>query len=238
MRILLVDNDNVSLRLCSSLLAVERYDVVVATTAREAINYLDKGSIDLVISDIMMPGRGGFQFLKYLKSTPRLSRIPVITCSNQRDTKAVSRSIELGAKDYIAKPFSRDVLLTKVKRVLKDNAAVVLIVDDEPFIRSLLCRTVEREGLKTIMASSGMEALDLLAANKVRMVISDIAMPGMSGLELLNRIKEKYPAMPVLFITGQTERFTKECALAAGADNYITKPFKNVEIAQRLAFYL
>ncbi|HWR81995.1 MAG TPA: response regulator, partial [Candidatus Deferrimicrobium sp.] len=110
--------------------------------------------------------------------------------------------------------------------------------DDEPIMRSLLARVVEREGLRALTAASGTEALQLLEANQVRLVISDIVMPDMSGLELLATIKARRPALPVLIITGHASEFRKENVLAAGADGYITKPFKNVEIAQRLASFL
>jgi len=237
-KILVADDDRASLMLISSVLATEGYNVITASSVKEAVNHLDKGLVVLVISDIMIPGTGGVQFLEDLKSSPRLSRIPVIICSSRRDAKAVSRSLELGAKDYIAKPINRDVLLAKVERALEDNPAAVLIVDDEQMIRMHLSRLVHREGLKAVTAASGTEALELLESNKVGMVISDMAMPGMSGLELLSKIKEKYPSLPVLLITGLALQFTKEKALASGADGYITKPFKNVEIAQKLAGYM
>ncbi len=238
MRILVVDDDPVALKLISSLLADQEYDVITATSVREAVSQLDKAFVDLIICDIMARGTAGLQFLKLLKSNPRLVRIPIILCTALKDSAAVSRSIELGAKDYILKPVNRDALLTKVRKALEQRPKPVLIVDDEKLIRSLLSRTVEREGLKAITASSAEEALELLESTKVGMVISDIVMGGMNGLELAAKIKEKHPTMPVLLVTGHSERFAKEHALEAGADGYITKPFKNVEIAQKLTSYL
>lgn len=237
-KILVVEDDKVSLKLITSILEKEEHEVLTAFSGKDAIGQLEKGLVDLIILDVMMPGMDGMQFLKYLKSVPRLSRIPVIMCTALHDAKTVTTIAEMGIQDYITKPIKKEVLLEKVKKVLKQGTDSVLIVDDEKLIQNLLSRAVEREGLKAITASSGEEALDLLDKYKVKLVISDISMPGMNGLELLVKIKEKYPTLPVLLITGHAGQYTKEEVLAAGADSYITKPFKNIEIAQRLVTYI
>ena len=74
----------------------------------------------------------------------------------------------------------------------------------------------------------------MIASRQIFAIISDICMPGISGLDLLVKVKEIYPQMPVLLVTGQTGKYSREQAIAAGADGFMAKPFKNVEIATKL----
>lgn len=108
----------------------------------------------------------------------------------------------------------------------------VLVVNDEPFIRRILSRMVAREGYSVAEASDGEDALNHLKKEPVDFVISDLEMPKMDGRQLLTRVKELYPDTKVLFVTAQGAR---RSAGKADADDYITKPFKNLEIAKTLS---
>lgn len=112
--------------------------------------------------------------------------------------------------------------------------ASVLIVDDETFLRQILTRIVKREGYSVAEAADGVEALEKLKSRQFEFVISDIKMPRMDGLELLAEIKSNWPDTKVLLITNYEGEYSAEMAIASGADFYITKPFKNVEIARSL----
>lgn len=112
--------------------------------------------------------------------------------------------------------------------------ASVLIVDDEKFIRDILSRIVIREGYHTDTAEDGVEAFDKIRENEFHFVISDINMPNMDGLELLKKIKEHDSGIQVLLITSKAGVHSAEDILRAGADFFITKPFKNAEIAKTL----
>ena len=112
--------------------------------------------------------------------------------------------------------------------------ASVLVVDDESFIRQILSRMVSREGYRVSQASDGKDALKLLAESPCQIVISDIKMPNMDGIELLGEIKSHHAGTSVILITAYAGEYSAEDALAAGADAFITKPFKNIEIAETL----
>ena len=112
--------------------------------------------------------------------------------------------------------------------------ATVLVVDDEQFIRELLARSIKREGYLVSEAGDGREALEILRDNHIDIVISDIKMPNMDGWQLLEEIKKEYPDVSVILITAYAGDHTPEHAIEAGADYFITKPFKNVEIARTL----
>lgn len=105
----------------------------------------------------------------------------------------------------------------------------VLIVDDEKVIRDVLKRSCRWEGYETILAEDGVQALERMAQSKVDVVISDIKMPRMNGLDLLVEIKDKYPRVPVIMISAYSE-YSGADLLAAGAEEFITKPFKIDEL--------
>ena len=111
----------------------------------------------------------------------------------------------------------------------------VLVVNDEPFIRRILSRMVAREGYSVAEASDGEDALNQLKKEPADFVISDVEMPRMDGRQLLTKIKELYPKTKVLFVTSQGARRSVTEAGQVNADDYITKPFKNLEIAKTLS---
>jgi len=111
----------------------------------------------------------------------------------------------------------------------------ILIVDDEEGMRRLLCRLLNRDGFETVAAESGVEALRILASDDVDLVITDIQMPQMGGLELLSEIKAFNPTLPVIVITAYGTVESAVQALRSGAYDYITKPFETDEIKLTVA---
>jgi DNA-binding response OmpR family regulator len=84
-----------------------------------------------------------------------------------------------------------------------DTRRVVLVVDDEQGLRELVCRTLQAEGFSTLEAGQGAEALEVMegAAEPVDLVITDVVMPGMDGRELGRRISQRWPDLPILYIS-------------------------------------
>ncbi len=103
----------------------------------------------------------------------------------------------------------------------------VLIVDDEKNYPLILSAVLEEEGIEPLTANSGQEALDILENSDIDLVLTDMKMPSMDGIELLERIKEKNPDLPVIMMTayGTVEKAVE--AMQKGAYNYILKPFDN-----------
>ncbi len=106
----------------------------------------------------------------------------------------------------------------------------VLIVDDERSMRDFLKILLEKEGHKVKTASRGSEALEIIDGHPVDVVVSDIRMPGMTGIELLEFIKEKNPDLPVIMITAFASPDDAVMAMKNGAFDYISKPFNVDEI--------
>lgn len=106
----------------------------------------------------------------------------------------------------------------------------LLVVDDEEMLRSLLTRTLEREGYSVTTASGGREAVECLKKSRYQILVSDVKMPEMNGFELLKFAKEKDPKMAVVMMTAFGDNFTVKEAIMLGADEYVIKPFKSADI--------
>jgi DNA-binding NtrC family response regulator len=106
----------------------------------------------------------------------------------------------------------------------------VLIIDDEEVLREVLQAVLQREGFETIAAGSGEEGLHLLDHEEVDLVILDLMLPGMSGMETLRSIKDENADLPVIIITAYSSIDGAIGAMKQGAFHYIPKPFKNEEV--------
>ena len=111
----------------------------------------------------------------------------------------------------------------------------ILIVDDEDGMRRLLSRVLTREGYETSAVGSGAEALRLVASERFDLVVTDIKMPEMDGLQLLAELKEYEPSLPIIVITAYGTIENAVQALRSGAYDYIAKPFENDEIKLTVA---
>lgn len=235
MRILIAEDDRVSLRVISAVLEKADHKVVPFATALEAIEFLKKDDqIDLVVSDIMMPGMDGYGFLKFLRNDKRFSKTPVILCTTLKDKDSVIKGGMLGADDYIAKPINAKVLLDKIERLRGKLVKSVLVVDDEETFRSTLAQILRRHGFRVIGAATAYDALQILNTNDVNMVITDIRMPNMTGLQLMDQIRENHPRIKIILMDNKCGEKDKNKFMDMGAIGFICKPFNNTEILSSL----
>ncbi|MDG4657408.1 response regulator transcription factor [Ectobacillus antri] len=113
------------------------------------------------------------------------------------------------------------------------NYANILLVDDEEDIRNVLSIYLKNEGYEVSHASTGIEALELLQRMKADLVILDVMMPGMDGIETCMRIRETYE-MPIIFLSAKSQDMDKIHGLMSGADDYMVKPFNPLELIARV----
>lgn len=113
----------------------------------------------------------------------------------------------------------------------------ILICDDEADIVSALKIYLESEGYRTLSATNGKEALDLIDKNEINLILLDIMMPVMDGITALTKIREQYN-IPVIMLTAKGEDTDKILGLNIGADDYVTKPFNPVELLARVRSHL
>jgi DNA-binding response OmpR family regulator len=109
----------------------------------------------------------------------------------------------------------------------------VLVVDDEPIVRDVVVRYLERDGYTTLQASDGETALGLLEAESPALVVLDVMLPGVGGLELCRWIRSRSD-LPIVMLTARGEEADRIVGLELGADDYLTKPFSPRELAVRV----
>jgi DNA-binding response OmpR family regulator len=111
--------------------------------------------------------------------------------------------------------------------------ATVLVVDDEPIVRDVVVRYLRREGYETLEAGDGLDAQELLRRHEPSLVVLDLMLPGMDGLQLCQWIRAR-SELPVIMLTARAEEADRIVGLELGADDYLTKPFSPRELAARV----
>ena len=109
----------------------------------------------------------------------------------------------------------------------------ILLVDDEDAVQKLLAYPLEREGFRVVSARDGREALDVFAAESPDLVVLDIMLPQLDGLEVCKRLRAR-STVPIIMLTARDDELDKVVGLELGADDYITKPFSIREFRSRI----
>ncbi len=118
------------------------------------------------------------------------------------------------------------------------EAPSILVVDDELLIRDLLYDFFSGQGWQITVAENGAKALEVLRAKKVDLVLTDLRMPEMDGMDLTSRVRESYPEMPVVIMTGYPSVESAVAALRSRVADYVTKPFNINELYKTVESHL
>jgi CheY-like chemotaxis protein len=106
----------------------------------------------------------------------------------------------------------------------------VLVADDNDVAQRLCKRVLEKAGYHVIVAMDGLQAVDVALSQRPSMILMDVAMPGIDGLEAMRRIKAQLPAMPVVIASAHSMASDTDRFLAAGADKVLSKPFRLADL--------
>ncbi len=109
----------------------------------------------------------------------------------------------------------------------------ILVADDEPHIRDVICFALQRAGMTVVAARSGSEALQTFRRGSISLVVLDIGMPEMDGLEVCRQIR-KTSDIPILFLSARDEEIDRVLGLEIGGDDYVIKPFSPRELVARV----
>jgi DNA-binding response OmpR family regulator len=116
---------------------------------------------------------------------------------------------------------------------MADRSARILLVDDEQSIQTLLSYPLRKDGYEVVQATDGREALDRFAEQPFDLVVLDVMLPQLDGLEVCRRLRAR-SAVPIIMLTAKSEEIDKVVGLELGADDYITKPFSMREFRSRI----
>jgi two-component system phosphate regulon response regulator PhoB len=110
----------------------------------------------------------------------------------------------------------------------------ILVVEDEPDIRGLIVHHLERDGFRCRAAAGGADALAAARATVPDLVVLDLMLPGMDGLEVCRRLRTAAPALPIIMLTAKADEVDRIVGLELGADDYVVKPFSPKELVARV----
>lgn len=247
--ILIVDDEELNLDILARRLEKEGYSISSTLTAREAIDTMKVEKFDLVLLDIMLPDISGIEVLERIKRDPGLKDTPVMMVSAHGDREMVLNCISKGAADYLVKPYSMPVVKSRIWRCLHNSCGVnvvsaenpavngrILLVDDQELNRDVLARRLEKTGYQVSCAANGEQALQMLAEDDYDLLLLDIMMPDISGVEVLNRLRaqEDYQHIPVIMISALDDMETVNKCMEQGADDYIVKPLNTILLNMRI----
>ena len=118
------------------------------------------------------------------------------------------------------------------------SGKLISVVEDEDTIRELVCLALDKEGYRTEAFADGLNAWDVFARGLPDLVILDIGLPRLDGLEICRRLRSRSESLPIIFVTSREEEFDRVLGLEIGADDYLCKPFSIRELMARVKVLL
>ena len=231
-KIVMVDDVNFHLLSINERLK-KYYEIYPAQSAEIMFEILDNITPDLILLDINMPDVDGFKVLERLKSDILYADIPVIFLTGKTQRQNALKAMELGAVDYLTKPFAYQHLIESIEYQLdpekkKANKPIVLAVDDSPLILQEI--NYELQAYYTVYTLPEPEKLkELLKIITPDLFILDYKMPKLSGFELVPIIREihTHTETPIIFLTTEGTIDHISTALNLGAFDFVVKPINS-----------
>jgi PAS domain S-box-containing protein len=255
--ILVVDDNKTNRLILVETLGRWGMQVATAKDAAEALEILTRAGIRgsrfaAVISDLQMPDMDGFEFVENIRKSALFGRVPVLLLSSsaQQGERERCRRLEISA--YLTKPIQPSELLDAILNTLSARvdepsqtqdvlsprygrqAMKVLLAEDNAVNRTLATRLLEKHGHTVVVVENGRQALEALDRETVDLVLMDVQMPEMDGLEATAAIREKEKKtgshVPIIALTAHAMKGDREKCLAAGTDDYLTKPIRTADL--------
>jgi DNA-binding response OmpR family regulator len=243
--VLIVDDEPTNLSIMAQTLK-DSYNLLIATNGADA---LQRATADpqpeVILLDVIMPNMNGFEVCRKLKADERTQSIPVIFTTAMCDSVHERRGLEAGAVDYIMKPFNPTILRERIKRLFESQEDFVrkpnlLIVDDVPLNLEIVANILKGQDWNLYLATSGEQALEKTRQMLFDLVLLDVMMPGLDGLEVCRRLKSSPSTrdIPVIMLTAKTDPESVIQGFDAGAQDYVAKPFNDRELLARVRIHL
>jgi PAS domain S-box-containing protein len=268
-KVLLVDDNRTNRRILEGMLGRWEMKTTSVEDGSGALEQLAaardaREPYALILTDMHMPNMDGFTLIENIRRRPELATAIIMMLTSAGHRGDAQRCQELGISAYLLKPVRQSELREAIARVLgarTQNGAIPLITrfslhderDPSAYLRVLLAednnvnqrlavRLLEKRGHRVVVASNGREALDALEKGKFDLVLMDVQMPEMDGLEATAGIREKEKSsglhQPIIALTAHAMKGDREKCLEAGMDGYLTKPIRPSELDEILEDYV
>jgi two-component system, cell cycle response regulator len=258
-KVLTVDDSKTLRMIIGKHLAPFGVQLLQAENGEQCLVSARQNTPDLILLDYNMPVMDGYHTLVELKTDPNLKSIPVVMLTTETVKETVLKLVKLGLKDYIAKPFTREVLLEKINPILglyegngfvQEKAAAglqevsvdsanptILAVDDKSNILDMLKEYIGAQ-YNIITADSGQAAVNAVATRKFEYMILDLSMPEVNGFDVLDSYLQSgrngANTRRVAVMTLRTAQEDIDKAISMGISAFLYKPFNRDDVAKVL----
>ena len=268
-KVLVVDDNRTNRRILDGMLKRWEMRTILVEGGEEALVELraarDTGEpYRLILTDMHMPKMDGFTLVKRIRQRPELATATIMMLTSAGHRGDAERCRELGVAAYLLKPIRQSELRESIALVLgagersgaiplvtryslhdaRDPMAVlrILVAEDNAVNQRLLVRLLEKRGHRVVLAVDGRQAVEALRQESFDLVLMDVQMPEMGGLEATTIIREKEKKtgkhQPIVALTAHAMTVDRDRCLAAGMDGYLTKPIRPQELEQILDSYV
>ncbi len=240
-KILVVDDEQLICDLLEAVLTRRGHDVLTATGGTEALKLFREHRPRITLLDLRMPEMDGIAVLKQIRAVDLKASVIILTGGGTAELE--KQAYELGVTDFLRKGFPLDALMASVDRATKQPGKVakaaprskgapanseagesILVVDDEPMIRDLLSQFLTVRGYRVRTAQDGSQALAMVKQEQPQLIILDLYMPDMNGLEVLRKLRsQKYKGGVVVLTASQDEKLLQQ-VLELGSVDVMGKP--------------
>ena len=245
-KILLVDDSSFIHKMVGTTLSEEKFHMYHAYNGNEGIEAAKKHIPDLIITDIEMPEKNGYELCKVLKNNELTHNIPIIIQSSLSSGYNFDKGFDSGADDYITKPLVSEELISKVKEFTQtpfEKRETVIVSDSSRMIRKMVIRGLEKQGFYTIEAESPEELIELSGSKKADMFIISQVYRNRTGRDIVRSLRKKpeYKKTPVIMLSSREDTLDLRKNRSAGISDFISKPFSIdrllVSVEKNLAEY-
>ena len=245
-KILIVEDDIFLGDVLLKKLDAEGFTTKLARDGAVGLADLREFKPDLLLLDIILPTKSGYDVLTEKNQDPAIKDIPVIVISNSGQPVEINRALSLGVRDYLVKAqFDPEEVLNKVRRQLEkeereqkgDGGLVnlagkkVMWVEDDKFLSDIISRKLLGEGCKLVHFTSGEEALSAVEQEMPDVILLDILLSGIDGFEILKRLKEnaKVKHIPVILLSNLGQKSDIDKGRELGAAKFLIKASMNLD---------
>ena len=239
-KILVIDDDRMNCDLLHAVLTRHGYEVHTAMSGLEGLNLFRQHGPRVTILDLRMPGMDGLTVLKEIRAMD--PHAPVIILGGGATEIQENQARALRVTDFVRKGLSLDVLVEGVNRVVQqparkqeaistqtagpaaDTGETILVVDDEQLVRDLLVQYLTLRGYRTIGVKDGQEVISIVEESPPHLILLDLMLPGMSGVEVLRRLRDKHFTGAIIIVTGSYDEELLEEAWSLHPQEVIAKP--------------
>ncbi|HEU4505745.1 MAG TPA: response regulator [Nitrospira sp.] len=238
-KVLVIDDDRMNCDLLQAVLTRHGYDVHSATSGREGLNLFRQHTPRVTILDLRMPEMDGLTVLREIRAID--PHAPVIILGGGATEVQENQARALRVTDFVRKGLSLDVLVEGVNRVVQlparkqegagpqtgtamETGETVLVVDDEQLVRDLLVQFLSLRGYRALGVNDGAQALSMMEETPPDLILLDLMLPGVSGVEVLRRLREKHFNGAIIIVTGSSDEELLEEAWSLHPQEVISKP--------------